>query len=233
MRRFTRRFTHRFTRRTLYMEVNVKADVKALTKELNRIQKKQIPFATSKALNEVAFDVRKTLQTVLPDYIDAPTPYTIRGVQVEKSTKKKLVATVGFRGKGFGKGQGSVAPSDYMHYQTKGGTRTPRGTAIGVPTKHLRVNKYGNIARGKIKKFLANTTKYFSGTPKGIGGGAAGIWERMGRGGRGKIRMVVGWEPKADYRKRFPFEKVVKQSVNVNFRKRFESALRVALGTAR
>jgi len=229
--------TRRFTRRTLYMEVNVKADVKELTRYLSRAQKKQIPFATSKALNDVAFDVRKTLQTVLPDYIDAPTPYTIRGVQVEKSTKKKLVATVGFRGKGFGKGQGSVAPSDYMHYQIKGGTRTPRGTAIGVPTKHLRVNKYGNIARGKIKRLLGDTKKYFSGIPKGIRRGdvnAAGVWERMGRGGHGKIRMVVGWERKADYdRKRFPFEKVVKQSVNVNFRKRFESALRFALGTAR
>ena len=70
------------------MNINVKADVKALTKGLDKIQHKQIPFATSKALNTLAFDVRKTLQDVLPEYLDRPTPYTIRGVQVEKSTKR-------------------------------------------------------------------------------------------------------------------------------------------------
>ena len=88
------------------MQISVKSDVKQLTKSLTRIQRKQIPFATSKALNNVAFDVRRSLQDGLETHLDRPTPYTKRGVQVEKSTKKKLIAEVGFRSKTFGKGQG-------------------------------------------------------------------------------------------------------------------------------
>ena len=151
------------------MNISVKADVKALTKGLDKIQRKQIPFATSKALNPLAFDVRKTLQDVLPEYLDIPTPYTIRGVQVEKSTKKKLVSKVGFRSKTFGKGQGSVPQADYMELQIKGGTRNPKGRAIPVPVpKIMKPNKFGNIVKGRINKLLSDKDKYFSGIPKGM-----------------------------------------------------------------
>ena len=99
------------------MKISVKADVKELTRGLNKIQRKQIPFATSKALNTLAFDVRKTLQDSLDVHLDRPTKYTERGVQVKKSTKKDLVAEVGFRSRTFGKGQGSVPQAEYMKLQ--------------------------------------------------------------------------------------------------------------------
>jgi len=220
------------------MHISVKTDVKELTKSLNRIQRKQIPFATSKALNTVAFDVRKMLQDGLDIHLDRPTPYTKRGVQVEKSTKKKLVAEVGFRSKSFGKGQGSTTQASYMKRQIEGGTRKARSKAIPVPVpKNLKTNKYGSIVRGKIQKLLADKDKYFSGVPKGISD-APGIWQRMPANSKrkkpgGKIRMVIAWEPKADYSKRFPFKRIVETTVRTNFRKRFDFELREALKTAR
>ena len=220
------------------MQISVKTDVKELTKPLNRIQRKQIPFATSKALNTVAFDVRKMLQDGLDIHLDRPTSYTKRGVQVEKSTKKKLVAEVGFRSKSFGKGQGSTTQASYMKRQIEGGTRKARSKAIPVPVpKNLKTNKYGSIVRGKIQKLLADKDKYFSGIPKGISD-APGIWQRMPANSKrkkpgGKIRMVIAWEPKADYSKRFPFKRIVETTVRTNFRKRFDFELREALKTAR
>ena len=220
------------------MQIDIRSDVKELTKSLNRIQRKQIPFATSRALNTLAFDVRKMLQDGLDIHMDRPTPYTKRGVQVEKSTKKKLVAEVGFRSKSFGKGKGSATQASYMKRQIEGGTRKARSKAIPVPVpKNLKTNKYGSIVRGKIQKLLADKDKYFSGVPKGISD-APGIWQRMPANSKrkkpgGKIRMVIAWEPKTQYSKRFPFKRIVETTVRTNFRKRFDFELREALKTAR
>jgi hypothetical protein len=221
------------------MQIDIRSDVKELTKSLNRIQRKQIPFATSRAINTLAFDVRKTLQDGLDIHMDRPTPYTKRGVQVEKSTKKDLVAEVGFRSKTFGKGQGSTTQASYMKRQIEGGLRMPNKRAIPVPVpKNLKTNKYGSIVRGKIQKLLADKDKYFSGVPKGISD-APGIWQRMPANSKrkknrgGKIRMVIAWEPKTQYKSRFPFKRIVDTTIKTNFRRRFDFELRKALKTAR
>jgi len=221
------------------MQIDIRSDVKELTKSLNRIQRKQIPFATSRAINTLAFDVRKTLQDGLDIHMDRPTPYTKRGVQVEKSTKIDLVVEVGFRSKTFGKGQGSTTQASYMKRQIEGGTRKARSKAIPVPVpKNLKTNKYGSIVRGKIKRLLQDKDKYFSGVPKGIGD-APGIWQRMPANSKrkknqgGKIRMVIAWEPKTQYSERFPFKRIVETTIRTNFRRRFDFELREALKTAR
>lgn len=223
------------------MQIDIRSDIKELTRSLNRIQRKQIPFATSKALNATAFDVRKTLQDALDIHLDNPTAYTKRGVQVEKSTKRNLVAKVGFRSRKFGRGQGKVTQAEYMKRQIKGGTRLPQGQAIPVPVpKNMRPNKFGNIPRGKIDRLLADKDKYFSGTPKGAKGGA-GIWQRMPANSKraksknkgGRVRMVIAWEPKAQYSPRFPFRQIVTKTVRTNFRLRFDTSIKKALATAR
>mgnify|MGYP003128448544 FL=1 len=223
------------------MQIDIRSDIKELTRSLNRIQRKQIPFATSKALNATAFDVRKTLQDALDIHLNNPTAYTKRGVQFEKSTKRNLVAKVGFRSRKFGKGQGKITQAEYMKRQIKGGTRFPQGQAIPVPVpSNMRPNKFGNIPRGKIDRLLADKDKYFSGTPKG-GKGGAGIWQRMpanskrakSRNKGGRIRMVIAWEPKAQYSGRFPFRQIVARTVKKNFRLRFDTSIRQALASAR
>ena len=221
------------------MEIRVDADVKQLTRHLNRIQKKQIPFATSKALNTLAFDVKNTLETVMPQVFDRPTPYVAkRGIQVKKSTKKDLVAEVGFRSKAFGKGQGDITPAEIMEKHILGGTRFPRKRAIPVPTKHIKLNRYGNLARTKINKLLENKDRYFSGAPKGMPD-SPGIWERMPINSKrknnkgGKIRMLIGYEPKAEYSKRFNFKSIVTNTIRTNFKKRFNYSIQKALESAR
>jgi hypothetical protein len=227
------------------MQIDIRADVKELTKSLNRIQRKQIPFATSKALNNVAFDVRKSLQDGLDIHLDRPTPYTKRGVQVEKSTKKDLKAEVGFRSNTFGKGQGVTTQASYMKRQIEGGLRTPKTRSIPVPIEdNIRLNKFGSLTRNKVRNLLADKDKYFSGKLKGAKGKGTGegIFERMPanskrkskkRSRSGKVRMVISWNPNTKYKARFPFKKIVERTVRFNFRKRFDFELREALKTAR
>ena len=223
------------------MQISVKADIKELTRKLNRIQKKQIPFATANALNETAFDARKDVMKAMPKYLDRPKPMTVKTVQVEKAHKKKgLVGKVGFPGKGFGRTKWAETPAEIMARQIAGGIRRPRKKALAVPTKNMKTNKYGNLPRNKINTLLGNKDAYFSGVPRGMQGDQnAGIWQRMPpnsrrkKRGSGKIRMVVAWEPKASYTKRFPLKRLVEASVKKTFRRNFDSHLKKALTSAR
>ena len=207
--------------------LSVHSNTKQLTAHLNRIQRKQIPFATAKALTQTAFDVKRTLQNALPRRLDRPTKGIINSVQVDKATKYNVTARVGFAGLGFGKTAWKESPAKIMRRHIKGGTRYPNKRAIAVPVKQ-RTNKYGNLPRNKISKLLGEKAKYFSGTPKGMSN--AGIYQRQKK----KLKMLVAWEPKANYKGgRFPFKSIVKIGVSYNYRKRFVKALQDALKTAR
>ena len=203
--------------------LSVHSNTKQLTAHLNRIQRKQIPFATAKALTQTAKDVRESLKKALPRYLHRPTKGIINSVRSDMATKYNVTARVVFAGLGFGKTAWKESPAKIMRRHIKGGTRYPNKRAIAVPVKQ-RTNKYGNLPRNKISTLLANTTKYFSGTPKGMSN--AGIYERQKK----KLKMLVAWEPKATYQGgRFPFKGIVKLSVAKNYRKRFERSLQDAL----
>lgn len=212
--------------------LSVYADTKQLTRHLNRVQRKQIPFAAMQALNDVAFDARSLVQKSLPRRLHKPTKGTVKSVQVEKAKKDNLTARVGFAGLGFGKTKWRESPAEIMRRHIKGGTRRPVGKAIAVPVK-LKVNQYGNIPRGKVKKLLAKPEKYFSGEPHGRPGG---IYERKKRTKNkpGKLTMLIAWEPMTKYKGgRFPLKRIVETSVKNKYKKRFDSALSKALRTAR
>ena len=207
--------------------LSVHSNTKQLTAHLNRIQRKQIPFATAKALTQTAKDVRESLKKALPRYLHRPTPKLISSVRSDMATKYNVTARVGFAGLGFDKTLWRESPAEIMRYHIKGGTRFPNRKAIAVPVKQT-TNQYGNLKRNAIKNLLANKTKYFSGTPKGMSN--AGIYQRQKK----KLKMLVAWEPKATYQGgRFPFKSIVKLGVAKNYRKRFEKALQNALDTAR
>ena len=219
------------------MQMSVVADTKQLTKHLNKIQRKQIPFATMRALNDVAFDSRSFIQKSLPRRLDRPTgnPATGKGgiigsVQVQKSKKKNLTAIVGFAGLGFRSTKWSESPAEIMRRHIKGGTRSPQGKAIPVPiVNNLKLNQFGNMPRTKIKTLLAKSDKYFSGQPKGRD---AGIYERIKRTKRkpGKLKMLVNWESTTQYQGgRFPLRKIVELAIKKKYRKRFETWMNNAL----
>ena len=74
------------------MQLSVQADQNKLTKKLSAVQKRQIPFAASQALNTLTLDIRNTVQLALPKYFQVPTPYLARGAQVDKSTKQNIAS---------------------------------------------------------------------------------------------------------------------------------------------
>ena len=235
------------------MQLSVHAETKALTKHLNFIQRKQIPFATSKALNDVAFDARSYVQKSLPRRLDRPTKGLISSVRVDKSKKKNLVATVGFAGLGLQTTKWSESPAEIMRRHIKGGVRTPKSAHHRIPSDTkgggMKLNKFGNIAgkKAKLQKMIGNKDQFFSGVPKGdYSQQDAGIWERTPRNSKratgakakkwaatGKIVQRIAYEPFTKHKAIYPFKKIVTLAINKNYRKRFDAALTKALATAR
>ena len=234
--------------------LSVQSDTKQLTAYLKGVQKKQIPFATKNALNDVAFDARSFVKKYLPRRFDRPTQGLISSVQVKKTNKKDLTAIVGFAGLGFRTTKWSESPAKIMRRHIKGGTRFPKmGGKLRIPSETkgggIKINMFGNIAgkKNKIAKMIGKSDQFFEGVPKGnFSNKDRGIWERTpannkrAKGSKakkwkatGKIVQRIAYEPFTKYKARYPFEKIVVLAVNKNYKKRFERALKEALKTAR
>jgi hypothetical protein len=197
------------------IRINVKADIKAATAKLNSVQRRQVPFATSKALNDTAWEVVKEEQRQMPAKLDRPTLFSIRAFGVDRSTKSKLFATV------------FVKPiqAAYLIFQIFGGRQKPKKRALVLPVNQRR-NRYGNLPKGKIKALLADP-RNFSGKVRGVGG----IWRREKNG---RVRLLVAWRPEANYRPdRFPFHKIGIGKARAVFARNFRRALDIALRSAR
>ena len=215
------------------MQIQLKADTKKLTKHLSFIQKQQVPFATSIALNNVAFDARAAVQKALPQKLDRPTKGIINSVQVEKSKKKHLIARVGFAGKGFGSSAWLETPALIMARLIAGGTRIPKGKAIVVPViKNIKLNKFGNLPRKKISTLLAKPKRYFSGKPTGRD---AGLYERIKKKGKaGQLKMLASYEQSTSYESgKFNLSSIVSKTVARKYKARFNDALSKALASAK
>jgi hypothetical protein len=92
--------------------------------------------------------------------LDRPTPFTIKGVRWQGASKNDFKT-----GRLHSRVYLMPTQAEYLRYQIEGDTRTPKGTAIGVPTSNVKLNRYGNLAGGQ-------------GTINGV----AGVWQRPRRG---------------------------------------------------
>ena len=101
------------------MQVSVKSDFDRLTRGLSALERSQLPFATARALNDVAEQAQQVLQARMPEVFDNPTPYTIKGVRVWRATKSRLEAKVGYRD-AFGRGTDAAM---YLGPEVDGGAR--------------------------------------------------------------------------------------------------------------
>ena len=207
--------------------LSVSSDVKKLTKRIDKQYRRQIPFVTSRALNSSAFDARSAVQKALPKFLDRPSPFTIKGVQVGKSTKKKLIAAVGFASKTFGKlpRNAGTAPAEYMKRLIAGGVRKKK-TNRGIPVPvNARLNKFGNLSRNYLKNKVESPRSFIA-TIKGT----EGIWETRGRGKNKSLRLLVSFKDRTTYPGGlFPLKTIVKNSVKKTFSRNFQKAFKDAI----
>ena len=198
--------------------------------------KNQLPYATSVALNNVAFNVRKDLgQQTTKSFVN-PTRYTQSAFRYTRSTKANLEAQV------------FADPTRrYFPTQIQGGDRRGklyegflRGLGNGaipsggrlVPTS-LVINAAGNPKKN-IFATIANKLStsdqggVFIGTPKGSGR-LPGVYRRS----RGKLFAYFVHVDSTRYEARFPMERVGMDTAKRLFPSELNKALDRALNSAR
>ena len=102
------------------LRLRVRFDVEPLRRWVDDAIARNIPYATSRALNGVAFAIRKELIRDLPSTFTIRNTWTKRGMRVNMATKTKLYAEVG-----------STRP--YMKAQAEGGDRPKGPGLVGIP----------------------------------------------------------------------------------------------------
>ncbi len=195
------------------MKISVRSNVKEASAQLSRIKRNQIAFASAVALTKTAEFTAVNLNNDTRKYFQNPTPFTQRAFRFKRATKRNQTALV------------FAAPiqDEYLRFAVFGGTRRPRGRALVLPVG-IRLNRYGNIARGRVRRLLARRDT-FSGTIRGV----AGIWQRTRKG----LKLLIAYEEQARYEKRFPVLRLTEQYVARAFPPFFDRALKRALATAR
>lgn len=184
-----------------------------LTKELDKIAK-QLPFILAKTLTKTAVAVKNELTAEMGRIFDRPTPFILKSLYVESATKSNLVSEVGVK----------FDAVKHLTPQVFGGTRSMKRSEkwLGhywLPGKGAKLNKYGNVATGRIVQILSVTQthpdlysrttarsrkrnktlpKYFI-AQKGL---HPGVWQREGKRGVKPI-LIFGTVP--TYRPIFKF----------------------------
>lgn len=199
--------------------IDVKADFRAAERVLSDLGRKQLPFAMAMAINETAMVVKEAEAEEIGAVFDRPTRFTQNGLFVARASKSRLTATVGVK----------RIQAGYLELQVTGGTRRPKGQALVVPV-NARLNAYGNLPRravaGMKRKKGAFVASRSSGTRL-----PAGIYQRTGRKGRGGLKMLVAFEPRASYRARYRFGPVAEEAALSRFEDAFFEWLRKAIAT--
>lgn len=241
------------------MIVSVHVDIKDTLRDLNAIQRKQVPFAASVALNRTAFDMQRDGSDAMSVF-DRPRGQTLKGLYVLKSKKTDLTAIVGVKSRKTGR----IPVSEYLQANIDGGGRVDKRSEIllknaGVLPKDMqarpgpdaRLDRYGNMSRGQIVQILSYFKAFGSIKTSGRGFDGdtksqklnrgkratarsmfvlpSGVYERRGR----QVQYILTFTRPELYPRSYDFETIARASAARHFRGNFDKALRNALVTAR
>ncbi len=203
------------------VQISITSNIKQFERNIRGIQRKQLPFATSVALNDTAFDVRKHIveKTYKRDFQVRNTRFIGAALRVKKSTKRTLEASV------FDK-----LDREFLQRHTSGGVKRPRGAHIAIPSRELKAKRSGKGVPKSLRPraALANKKTFIT---RLRSSGQLVIMRRKTKKSR-PVSVLYLLEPTARIRKTFRFyddaERVVSQRIGPNFARAWRKALRTA-----
>lgn len=234
------------------VQVTIKTDLSQTIRLLEHRYRRQLPFATSKALNETAKIVQREVVSELQKRFDRPTPYVLKSIFIKYSKKNSLRAEVFLRERMAGNNSSSLA--EILEHQFKGGPRIrtrlekalSRAGLIAnneyvAPGAGAKLDRYGNISRGQLKQLLSQILSSTNqSTKQGVKRSGYMFWSRgdnLPRGAyilQGKsvkpLLMVVN-QPR--YKKRIDMDVIATRVVQRDFDAIFSREFEVAARTAR
>lgn len=170
--------------------IDFRADVKEVERWLTNLERKQVPYATRRALKSTADHIaKKTLPRYVHRVFDRPTKWTERGFYGYQPRDKRLVAYVNIKDGGtndiFAAARGGKIGTPafkYLKTQISGGGRGAKShekklRALGilssdeytVPGEEMRLNRFGNLTGTTYSKILADVQGSNVGISQGFG----------------------------------------------------------------
>ena len=226
------------------ISLTIDQDLSRATAWTKAVQK-QLPFATSVALNNVAFDARKAINAGTKGAFHVPVKFTQNAFLVKKSKKRSLAAFV------YAQDKAGKDRARYLRFGIQGGSRPQKGMdvffergvpndgtipagAYFMPTSLVKTNASGNVTQAtlrRISKGISGDPRggFFIGTPRG-GNRPPGIYRRS----RNQLQpYFIATTVRPAYTGRFNIEAIGAKVIQRNFGKHFNAALSKALSTAK
>ena len=224
------------------VELTIDEDLDAFS-IFNTTTYKQLPFASSVAVNETAKQMRLSFNKGT-NVFDRPNKFTQSAFRNTFSNKNKLVAHV------FAIDKQGADRSRYLKYATKGGGRVPKGfelffggldndgtipsNAYFMPTSYVKQDSYGNVKQAELKRITKNMNNnkkgYFVGTPRNNSKFNAGVYQRD----KGKLKPIfIATTSKPRYDKIFDLDKIGNKVIDRKFNTLLGLGIKEALATAR
>ena len=225
------------------LSLTIDQDLKRFDRFLNN-NRKQLPFATSVALNNTGFDVRQSLNKGTLGAFDKPTKFTQKAFLTTKSKKTNLVVNV------FAIDKAGKDRARYLRFGVQGGQRPPKGferyfaglpndgtipaNSFFMPTSLVKTDASGNITRATLKRITSGINSsprggFFIGTPANSNK-PAGVYRRS----REQLHTYfVATTSKPNYTGRFNIEAIAGKVVQRRFNEHFKKAMTKAIATAK
>lgn len=203
--------------------ISVKADIAGIRRSLDRLTRRQLPYATALALNSTAELVRIGQQENLRKVLDAPTPFTINAVAVRRASKSRPEALVYIK---------PVAAAYLLPYE-RGGKNKLNSKALLKPV-NARVNQYGNLPRNFVKNAKAKPNM-FVGKVQTKNGIVDGVWQRTAkkRGSKTGLKLLVDFTNAHEATQRIDYRGVGTRIVRAVFSRELRKGIDKAMATAR
>lgn len=239
--------------------INVSYNIKDVERELNRVARDQLPFASAVAITRTAKILDRELSGQLSAELDSPTPYIARATFSTSARKDRLEATIGVRDQA----SRGASPAQYVQEHFSGDARgmkpyelalqsigaLPRGMRA-VPGAGIKLDRFGNPNRRDVQEVIGAVrrgisvfkgkgkrtvlTGYFVRLPQDRRPQARhlapGIWRRIGMDAVIPVFLFID---EAGYRKRFDLPKLARTVIDRDFDRELATAIDQAVRTAR
>jgi hypothetical protein len=216
--------------------LSVKPDVASLARALDAFATRQLPFATSQALNQVARRAVDAERKAMTSDLDRPTSFTLRGVSMRPARKENPTAVVYIQ----------PIQARYLAPSIKGGVQVLGSSRAILAPKNVRLNTFGNIPRGLLAALRARPDILIGPVTFADGNTINGVWQmptgerkggRMGRGITGGRRsgwkLLIRFADPSTIEARYPFGQATLATAAREFPVELRRQLVAAMRTAR
>lgn len=205
------------------IDISLRSNLKQVSKQLSALAYKQVDFAASQAINDVARQVAAAEKENIKATFEKPKPFTVNAVAVKGATKRNLTAVVYVR----------PVAAQYLAPYEQGGTHKLPGRALLNP-KNIRLDQYGQLTRATLQRLKARSD-VFIGPVETKHGLVNGVWQRTKprRGQRPGLKLLIRFGDALPVKKRLGYGTTARAVIDRAWPAAFERAMGRALATAR